>query len=109
MTKTKPATQLEKAHEKVGAAARLLAQMGETFEKAAAYYAAARRLLLALNCLDVGSDNPGFAGWQNGNGEPVGDEVEAARAELAALLDVEYPAPQPIELDDPKIEDRHEK
>lgn len=48
--------------------------------------AAAMRLLAALDKLDEGSREPGFAGWQNGNGEPCGDEVEAARHELARLV-----------------------
>lgn len=48
--------------------------------------AASRRLLTALDKLDEGSNNPGFRGWQNGNGEDCGDEVEDARESLAALL-----------------------
>lgn len=47
---------------------------------------AARRLLTALDNLTAGCDTPGFAGWENGHGESVGDEVEAARHELHELL-----------------------
>ena len=47
---------------------------------------AARRLLDALDRLTDGCDVPGFAGWENGHGESVGDEAEAARHELAAVL-----------------------
>jgi hypothetical protein len=43
----------------------------------------ARRLLKALDRLDIGTDEPGFAGWENGNGTQVGDEIEAARKSLA--------------------------
>jgi hypothetical protein len=47
---------------------------------------AARRLLAALDALDVGCVTPGFQGWENGRGEPVGDEVEKARKALALQL-----------------------
>lgn len=50
-----------------------------------AVQAASKRLLVALDCMDRGGPPGGFQGWQNGLGEDVGDEVEAARAELAAL------------------------
>jgi hypothetical protein len=45
----------------------------------------ARRLLKALDRLHIGTDDPssGFAGWENGNGYQVGDEIEAARKSLA--------------------------
>lgn len=46
----------------------------------------ARRLLAALDQLCEGHEGAGFAGWENGNGEPAGDEVEAARHELRMLL-----------------------
>lgn len=39
---------------------------------------AAKRLLSALDRLDEGCREPGFAGWENGNGEQVGDEAEDA-------------------------------
>lgn len=47
---------------------------------------AARRLLAALDKLTVGTEAPGFHGWENGLGEPAGDEVEEARRELEVLL-----------------------
>ena len=47
--------------------------------------AASLRLLDALDRLDHGSREPGFRGWENGNGEPCGDEVEDARQALAAV------------------------
>lgn len=47
---------------------------------------AANRLLDALDVLDEGCDKPGFNGWENGHGEPVGDEVQKARIALAHEL-----------------------
>ena len=47
--------------------------------------AASLRLLDALDRLDHGSREPGFRGWENGHGEPCGDEVEDARQALAAV------------------------
>lgn len=47
---------------------------------------ASKRLLMALDGMDRGGPPGGFQGWQNGFGEDVGDEVEAARVELAALV-----------------------
>ncbi|MCD9124007.1 hypothetical protein [Cupriavidus sp. UGS-1] len=47
---------------------------------------AARRLLDALDRFCEGNEAPGFAGQENGKGEPVGDEVEELRHELRALL-----------------------
>jgi len=47
---------------------------------------AAERLLAALDNLARGSEIPGFAGWENGYGEPAGDAVDEARHELRALL-----------------------
>ena len=47
--------------------------------------AASLRLLGALDRLDHGSREPGFRGWENGYGEPCGDEVEDARQALAAV------------------------
>ena len=47
---------------------------------------AARRLLDSLDRLVEGCEAPGFAGWENGNGVMVGDEVEEARHELRELL-----------------------
>lgn len=47
---------------------------------------AARRLLDALEKLTAGTEAPGFHGWENGHGEPAGDEVEEARRELEVLL-----------------------
>lgn len=47
---------------------------------------AAKRLLDALDVLDEGCDKPGFSGWENGHGEPVGDEVQEARIALAKEL-----------------------
>lgn len=47
---------------------------------------AARRLLAALDKLTAGTEALGFHGWENGLGEPAGDEVEEARRELEVLL-----------------------
>lgn len=47
---------------------------------------AAKRLLIALDKLDEGSLEPGFRGWENGNGEPCGDEVQDAREALELLV-----------------------
>ncbi|WP_416046716.1 hypothetical protein [Cupriavidus basilensis] len=47
---------------------------------------AAQRLLDALDHLATGGEAPGFAGWENGRGEPAGDAVDAARHELRTLL-----------------------
>lgn len=47
---------------------------------------AAQRLLDALDHLAAGGEAPGFAGWENGHGEPAGDAVDAARHELRTLL-----------------------
>lgn len=47
---------------------------------------AARRLLAALDNLTAGTEVAGFHGWENGRGEPAGDQVEEARLELEALL-----------------------
>ena len=48
---------------------------------------AARRLLDALDSLDEGcKDSTGFLHWENGAGEPVGIEIEAARECLAEAL-----------------------
>lgn len=55
-------------------------------ELAALLAKAAKRLLKALNRLDEGCTEPGFYGWENGNGIKVGDEVENARKDLAKLL-----------------------
>lgn len=46
---------------------------------------AAIRLLTALDKLDEGCNCPGFNGWQNGHGEDVGDEAQAAREALEAI------------------------
>jgi len=48
---------------------------------------AATRLLKALERLDEGSREPGFAGFENGHGEMVGDEVESARQALKSLIE----------------------
>lgn len=47
---------------------------------------AAERLLAALDILARGSEIPGFAGWENGFGEPAGDAVDEARHELREVL-----------------------
>lgn len=47
---------------------------------------AARRVLDALERLTAGTEAPGFHGWENGLGEPAGDELEEARRELEVLL-----------------------
>lgn len=47
---------------------------------------AARRVLDALDRLTAGTEAPGFNGWENGHGEPAGDELEEARRELEVLL-----------------------
>lgn len=43
-------------------------------------------LLKALDGMDRGCKEPGFKGHENGYGEPVGDELQATREELAALI-----------------------
>lgn len=47
---------------------------------------AAKRVLDALDRLTTGTEVAGFHGWENGAGEPVGDELEEARRELEILL-----------------------
>lgn len=47
---------------------------------------AARRVLDALERLTAGTEAPGFHGWENGHGEPAGDDLEEARRELELLL-----------------------
>ena len=45
------------------------------------------RILAALDGMDRGCTEPGFRGHQNGYGEEsAGDELQAAREELAALV-----------------------
>lgn len=44
------------------------------------------RLLAALDAMDVGCNEPGFRGSENGHGEQVGDELQDAREALAALV-----------------------
>lgn len=46
----------------------------------------ATRILIALDATDRGCREPGFRGFENGNGEQVGDELQEAREELAALV-----------------------
>jgi hypothetical protein len=49
--------------------------------------ASTERLLAALDGMDRGCTEPGFRGHQNGYGEEsAGDELQAAREELAALV-----------------------
>lgn len=46
-----------------------------------------KRLLVAMDGLDRGCTEPGFRGFQNGYGEEsAGDELQAAREELAILV-----------------------
>lgn len=47
---------------------------------------AALRMLAALDKLDEGCREPGFRGWENGNGVRCGDEAERARKALARLV-----------------------
>lgn len=47
---------------------------------------AALRLLAALDKLDEGCREPGFRGWENGDGVRCGDEAERARKALARLV-----------------------
>ena len=47
---------------------------------------AGARLIAALDALDDGSAEPGFRGWENAHGEPVGNEVQDAREALSALV-----------------------
>lgn len=44
------------------------------------------RMLAALDKLDEGCREPGFCGWENGNGVRCGDEAERARNALARLV-----------------------
>lgn len=46
----------------------------------------AGRLLTALDGMDRGCAEKGFKGHENGYGEPAGDELDAARDELALLV-----------------------
>ncbi|GMG90247.1 hypothetical protein SGO26_09325 [Cupriavidus metallidurans] len=46
----------------------------------------AQRLLEALDRLTSGTDAVGFHGWENGLGEPAGDQLEEVRHELEVLL-----------------------
>jgi hypothetical protein len=55
-------------------------------ELAALVAKASKRLLKALDRLDEGCTEPGFYGWENGNGIRVGDEIQNARKNLAKLL-----------------------
>lgn len=48
--------------------------------------AAATALLHRIDRLQDGCDDPGFAGWENGHGERVGDDVDDAIARLRAAL-----------------------
>lgn len=46
------------------------------------------RLLNALDCMDHGCREPGFNGHENGLGDSkAGDELQAAREELAAFVE----------------------
>lgn len=46
-----------------------------------------KRLLTALDGMDLGCTEPGFNGFENGYGDSsAGDELEAARQELVALV-----------------------
>lgn len=46
-----------------------------------------KRLLVALDGMDLGCSEPGFRGFQNGYGEEsAGNELQAAREELVALV-----------------------
>lgn len=57
-----------------------LAQLESIVGKASA------RLLTALDDMDRGCTEKGFKGHENGYGEPAGDELQAARDELASLV-----------------------
>ncbi len=46
----------------------------------------AARLLKAMDRLHVGTESNGFHGWENGLGEPAGDDLEEVRHELEVLL-----------------------
>ena len=61
--------------------------------------AATKRLLTALDGMGRGCTVPGFHGHENGYGEPVGDELQAAREELAAVTS----HVAAIEIDEPEI------
>lgn len=47
---------------------------------------ATHRMLAALDKLDEGCREPGFRGWENGNGVRCGDAAERARNALARLV-----------------------
>lgn len=70
----------EAVHQELAPLARELERRNDQLE------AASKRLLAALSALDDGCKAPGFKGWENGHSEAVGDEVDAARRELADLL-----------------------
>jgi hypothetical protein len=60
----------------------------EELRRLAAVEAAARNLTNALSRLDEGCARPGFRGYQNGNGEDVGDHVQDMREALQDALGV---------------------
>lgn len=46
----------------------------------------ALRVVAAMDKLDEGAEQPGFRGWQNGNGVACGNELEQARQALTRLV-----------------------
>lgn len=44
------------------------------------------RLLAAMDRLHAGTESTSFHGWENGLGEPAGDDLEEVRHELEILL-----------------------
>lgn len=65
-----------------------------------------KRLLSALDCMDLGCTEPGFQGHENGYGESsAGDELQAAREDLAGLVG-HVPLAEPIAPEVPWVETR---
>ena len=57
---------------------------------------ATKRLLDALDCMDHGCRDPGFKGYENGLGdESAGNELQAAREELTAMVEHQS-VPEPV-------------
>ena len=66
---------------------RLAVMSAEFAEENAKLRTSITRLLTALDGMDRGCTEPGFRGHQNGYGEEsAGDELQAAREELASLM-----------------------
>ena len=65
---------------------RQISALCDEVDRLKAIEAAACDFLKTMDRMDEGCENPGFRGWQNGHGEPCGDDAQAARETLARLL-----------------------